>query len=181
MKKNLKHLLSTLLLLFTFSIAQITFAQAPSATAPQGAGDTDNSADITDVGTIKDWRTFEINVGNSLTKTTAYYQVYLDVNGTTIIADYLVKTATGYKLIDAKASKTVNLADPAYNIMNRCTANQKIVYPTINAGPVSAVSVKTARNNLAGTTPLPATITLDKGVTFYVNNPAGQYATFSTR
>ncbi len=182
MKKNLKHFLSTLLLLVSlFGIAQFSYAQAPASTTPQGAGDADNSTEITDVGTIKEWRTFEINVGKSLTQSTSYYQVYLDVNGTTIIADYLLKTATGYKVIDAKASKTVNLAATTYNIMNRCTANQKIAYPTINAGSVSNVKVITARNSQAGTNPLPATITLDKGVTFYVNNPAGQYVTFTPR
>jgi hypothetical protein len=182
MKKNLKHMLSRLVLLVSlFAAVQFTYAQAPVSTTPQGTGDADNAADITDVGNIKDWRTFEINVGKSLTQATAYYQVYLDVNGTTIIADYLVKTATGYKVIDAKASKTVKLYDPAYNIMNRCTANQKVAYPTINAGAVANVTVKTARNSLAGTNPLPATITLDKGVSFYVNNIEGQYVNFSTR
>lgn len=133
------------------------------------------------MGTVKDWRTFEVNVGKGLMQATSYYQVYLNVNGTTIIADYLLKTATGYKVIDAKASKTVNLADPNYNIMNRCTANQKIVYPTINTGALSNITVKTARNSQAGTNPLPASITLDKGVSFYVNSPAGQYVTFTTR
>lgn len=184
MKKQIKNSVKPLIMLICLLSFSFSFAQSVNVNTIEGANDIDNKDDILENG-IKPWRTFELNVGSSLSASNSYYQVYLDVNGTTIIADYLVKTGTGvsatYKVIDAKASKLVDLTTLA-SLSGKCTTNQKTVYALINAGVITA-KVKTNRNNLSGLNQIATNevITLQKGVDFYVTNPKAQYITFKVR
>ena len=119
---------------------------------------------------------------------TTYPQVYLEltINGKaiTIIPDYLVKMTNGkYKVIDAKASSITDLSvSGTPDLTNKLTSNQKIAYPAINAGSLSA-KVKTARDAIGTGAGLTAEqpINLEIGVDFYVNTPKAQYITSTKR
>lgn len=184
MKKQLKNAISIVTFLLCLLNLNHSFAQSVNTNTVEGASDIENKDDILENG-IKPWRTFELNIGNSLNASNTYYQVYLEINGTTIIADYLLRTGTGatatYKVIDAKASKLVDLVTLT-SLSGKCTTNQKVVYPLINANIITS-KVKTSRNNLSGLSPIAANsiITLQKGVDFYVTNPKAQYVTFIVR
>lgn len=139
-----------------------------------------NEQDIKDVG-LGNWNTFERNVGKELSQTNSYKNVYLDVGGTTIIADYLLELTDGsFKVVEAKASRVTNLGSSTYNLRNRCTKNQKIVFDNLINKSLKA-RVKTTRENQSETKTIPVQIVLAKGIDFYVTNPKGQYSTSKKR
>jgi hypothetical protein len=168
MKQQLKKTKKAILTLLFLFISILAFAQD------------ENKDDITENGQ-GNWSTFETKVGSDLTASKSYYHVYLEINGITIIVDYLLNTGPGkYKVIEVKASKITSLDDGIYNLRNRCTNNQKILYDLLTSNTVTAtVKVpKKSQANTANEIAISGNITLEKGVVFYVNSPKAQYLTF---
>ena len=168
MKKSVKYFLTILTIMISIQI----FAQDIG----------DNQEDITDVG--RDfWNTFEKNVGESLTQNNTFYHVTLEIGGTIIVADYLLfnKATNLSKIIEVKASKIVDLDNGVYNLRNRCTANQKIIFDILKIGVTTAkikVSKSPQDGNIKAALEPSIPIKLEKGVIFYVTSPKGQKVTF---
>lgn len=157
-------------------------AQVNDALLTAEASNADNT-ESAEIG-VPNWKIFENTVAKLLTGT-VYPQVYLETTDSTgakktIIPDYLVLQSNGkYKVIDAKASSVTDLT--TMDLTTKCTANQKVMYPLINAGSISA-KVIAARVSVDKTKTLAVgTISLEVGVQFYVNNPKGQYTVAKAR
>jgi RHS repeat-associated protein len=104
-------------------------------------------------------------------------QVTLDVTGptgqtVTIIADDLVETNGGWQVVDAKFSAVKDLTNPATDLTNTLTPNQKVAYPWISRGQATSVIPRGAKAQLAGMVP-GVPIQLRPSVQVHVNGPAG--------
>jgi hypothetical protein len=189
MNKKIKNLMKRFVAVFGVLACLMLFqtisvnAQVDDAILTAEASNPDNT-ESAEIG-IPNWKIFENAVAKVLTGT-VYAQVYLDTYDSKgakapIIPDYLQVMSNGnYKVVDAKASSITDLT--TMDLTSKCTTNQKAMYPLINAGVITT-KVLTARNSLDGTKKLAAgaTIKLEIGVQFYVNNPKGQYTVAKPR
>jgi hypothetical protein len=147
-----------------------------------GCMDPEQGSDMDNAG-CTNWRQFEINVCctkySSSAAKAAQVKLEVDVPGVgkkNIIADIMVKVDNKWRIVECKTSATADLR--TISLANRCTANQKLVYPHLNSGSRSAKVIGFYGSQTAGLT-LNGNVNLCQGVDFYVNYPAGQYGVTS--
>ncbi|MDZ7363651.1 MAG: toxin [candidate division KSB1 bacterium] len=156
-------------------------SQQATAASQQAATTANSSSANATTQTAQTWQQQEALVTQNLAAQNPGVnigrQVTLDVTGpagrtVTIRIDNLVPTNGSFQLVDAKFSAVTNLANPATNLSNTVTANQRVVYSWISSGQPVTVIPRGANAVAAGLTP-GTPITVNPSVQIHVNSPTG--------